>query len=194
MVFTDTARAEPALMLSRFEALAQRAQARSVLLTLRDYTLATRARWALAERLRDLAERTQQGFGVADRADLARALGAHALHLPGTGFCASEARHYLGPEVFVSRGSHDPDDAPEPELDARLLSPIFAERKRRPALGVRAIERARHATPMLLALGGVQAHNAAACLAAGAAGVAVIGAALALDPEPLLGALGILRG
>jgi thiamine monophosphate synthase len=39
----------------------------------------------------------------------------------------------------------------------------------------------------------VDASNASACLAAGAAGVAVIGAALSSDPEPLLSALGILK-
>jgi thiamine monophosphate synthase len=45
----------------------------------------------------------------------------------------------------------------------------------------------------VFALGAVDASNAAACLAAGASGVAVIGAALAPDPTALLSALDILR-
>jgi thiamine monophosphate synthase len=43
----------------------------------------------------------------------------------------------------------------------------------------------------LFALGGVDESNAAACLAAGADGIAVVGAALAPNPLPLLSALQI---
>jgi thiamine monophosphate synthase len=168
-----------------------------VLFVVRDYGLALRARWALAERLCALSLRTQQRFGLADRTDLARALGCSAFHLPESGLRACDAREYLGPDVFISRASHDPSCAPEPELDALLLSPIFEARKGRPALGLPALERTSNRygiAPALFALGAVDARNAAACLAARAAGVAVIGAALAPDPAPLLGALGILRG
>jgi thiamine-phosphate pyrophosphorylase len=46
--------------------------------------------------------------------------------------------------------------------------------------------------PLLYALGGVDERNAAQCLAAGADGIAVIGAALdGRDPVPLVRALGI---
>ena len=45
----------------------------------------------------------------------------------------------------------------------------------------------------MYALGGVSAENVAACRAAGAVGVAAIGAALAADVDPLLRALQILR-
>ena len=101
----------------------------------------------------------------------------------------------MGADVALSRGCHDPNVAPEPELDALLLSPIFDARKGRPPLGVAALSTARAAYPVpaWYALGGVDAENAAACLTAGAAGVAVIGAALSPDPEPLLSALGILK-
>jgi thiamine-phosphate pyrophosphorylase len=154
-----------------------------------------RERWALGERLGELTHRTRQRFGVAERADLARALGASAFHVPKGGFAAADARSYLGSEVFLTRGCHELASAVESELDALLLSPIFEARKGRPALGVSALGSARAAYPRAawFALGAVTAGNAAACLAAGAAGVAVIGAALEADPEPLLAALGILR-
>ncbi|MEI9951413.1 MAG: thiamine phosphate synthase [Pseudomonadota bacterium] len=196
IVFTDTTRAAAATMLERFAALAERAQPAAVLFSLRDYLLPVRERWALGERLAELAARTQQRFGVAERADLARALCSSAFHLPQSGLRAADARDYLGSEIWLSRGCHDLTRAVEPELDAVLLSPIFEARKGRPALGVAALERARAAHPgrAWFALGAVGAGNAAACVAAGAAGVAVIGAALDADPEPLLGALGILRG
>lgn len=182
-------------MLERFATLAARARAGSLQFTLRDYSLPLRARYLLAERLAELTTRTGQWFGIADRADLARAFNCRAFHLPENGIGAADARAYLGPAVLLSRGYHDPTAPVEPELDALLLSPIFEARKGRPALGTAALANARAAHPdrIWFALGGVEAPNAAACLTAGAAGVAVIGAALSPDPEPLLSALGILR-
>jgi len=194
IVFSDTTRAEPEQLLACFGRLAELARPFSVLFTLRDYGLTGPARWLLGQRLAELALATGQRVGVADRADFALALGGAALHLPEVGLLARDARRFVGPGVFLSRGSHDPAGEPEPELDAVLLSPVFEARKGRPALGLAALERAAAKVPRLYALGGVEAHNAAACLARGAAGVAVIGAALAADPAPLLDALGILAG
>ncbi|MEO8902905.1 MAG: thiamine phosphate synthase [Polyangiaceae bacterium] len=192
IVFTDTQRADPELMLARFAELARRAHAGSVLFTLRDYALSMRARWLLGERLALLAQAAGQRLGVADRADLARALGCSAFHLPEAGLTAQDARHYLGSEVFLTRACHDAGSAAEAGLNARVLSPIFGARKGRPAAGLAALQSAA-GRGACFALGAVGAGNAAACLAAGASGVAVIGAALAADPAPLLGALGILR-
>lgn len=181
-------------MLARFAELARRARAGSVLFTLRDYALSVRARWLLGERLARLASSAGQRFGVADRADLARALGCFAFHLPEAGITVQDARRYLGPELFLTRACHDVASPVEAGLNARLLSPIFEARKGRPALGLAALESAAaRGGGGLFALGAVAAGNAAACLVAGASGVAVIGAALAADPAPLLGALGILR-
>ena len=183
-------------MLARFAELGRRAVGGSVLFCLRDYQLSARARWDLARELAALADRNEQSFGVADRADLARALDCRAFHLPERGLCAADARRYLGPRVFLSQACHDASQSVAPEVDAQLLSPIFKARKGRPALGLAALTRAveRNARrPALFALGAVGASNVAACVAARAAGVAVIGAALLPDPAPLLGALGILR-
>ncbi|HEX3854304.1 MAG TPA: thiamine phosphate synthase [Polyangiaceae bacterium] len=196
IVFSDTTRAERSLMLTRFAELGQRAVGGSVLFCLRDYELSARARWALARELSALTARCEQTFGVADRADIARAFECGGFHLPESGLSPADARRYLGPSVFLSQACHDPLESVAPELDARLLSPIFEERKGRAALGVAALERAAGADSgrsALFALGGVGATNAAACLTVRAAGVAVIGAALAPDPAPLLEALGILR-
>ncbi|HEX2672258.1 MAG TPA: thiamine phosphate synthase, partial [Polyangiaceae bacterium] len=195
VVLSDTTRVPIPLMLERFAIIAQRALPASVQFTLRDYALPLRDRLALGEQLAALSRRTRQRFAVAERADLARAWGCRAFHLPESGLRAADARRYLGPAVMLSRGCHDPTAAIEPELDAVLLSPIFEARKGRSALGVTALTSARaaHARPAWYALGGVDASNASACLAAGAAGVAVIGAALSSDPEPLLSALGILK-
>ncbi len=197
IVFSDTTRAKPAFMLARFAALAASARPRAVLLVLRDYGLPVHERLELGSALRTLAQRHEQCFGVADRADVARALGACALHLPESGITEADARRYLGLDAFLSRACHEPLRAAECETDAVLLSPILEARKGRPALGLGALAQSRgprdetKPSPALYALGGVDASNAAACVSAGAAGVAVIGAALAVDPLPLLNALKI---
>lgn len=196
IVLSDTTRAPVEVVRQRFDALAQSATPGSVLFIVRDYGLSGRARLELAERVRTLARQSGQLFGVADRADLARALDADAVHLPEAGIGIADARRYLGPTVFISCACHDPSRAAELGADAVLLSPIFAARKGRPALGVAALAQARAQSagsrvPALYALGAVDAENAGTCLAAGADGVAVIGAALSPNPEPLLRALKI---
>jgi thiamine-phosphate pyrophosphorylase len=195
IVFSDATRVSVADMLARFSALALRARAQSVLFCVRDYALPTRARWALALELRSMTERTQQLFGVAERADWALALGARALHLPEAGLDPTDARGYLGPSVFLSRACHDPLSFADPSLNGLVLSPIFEPRKGRPALGIRALSDAtevnRRSEVGLYALGAVSADNAAQCLAAGSTGVAVIGAALAPLSHALLDALQI---
>jgi thiamine-phosphate pyrophosphorylase len=198
IVLSDTTRAAAALLLQRYDALAQSATAGSVLFLVRDYELSVRARLELAEGIRALARRSAQRFGVADRADLALALGADAVHLPESGLTIADARRYLGPTAFISRACHDPECAAELGADGLLLSPIFAARKGRPPLGIAALARACALSveargPALYALGAVDADNAGACLAAGAQGIAVIGAALSPQPEPLLKALKISR-
>jgi thiamine-phosphate pyrophosphorylase len=199
LIFSDLTRATRDAMLARFNTLAEAAQPRSVLFIVRDYTLSARARWALGVELAALARQTGQLFGVADRADLVRGLGAHALHLPEKGLSLEDARACVGADTFISRACHEPLRAAVVAADAVVLSPIFAPRKGRPALGLAGLERVRDArtksqpTPALFALGAVAAENAAHCLAAGATGVAVIGAALEPDPAPLLKALEISR-
>lgn len=196
IVFSDTTRAAPETLVERFQSLGEAALPNRVLFVLRDYELELGARVRLAAQLSGVAKHSVQAFGVAERADLGLAFGCDALHLPGTGLSAPDARALLGDSVFLSRGSHDPELRAEPELDAVLLSPIFAPRKGRAALGLGALSRARqglHAGCALYALGGVGADNAGSCLESGATGVALIDAALAPDPRPLLSALGILR-
>ncbi len=199
IVFSDLTRVPEGVMLARFGALAEQAKPRSVLFTVRDYSLAVRARLALLSELSALAQRTGQFFGVADRADLAQLTGAHGLHLPEHGLAERDARACLGSSVILSRACHAPERAVDVRSDMLLLSPIFAPRKGRPALGIPVLEsvtrelRSASRAPAVYALGAVDAGNAALCLAAGAAGVAVIGAALAPDHTPLLRALEISR-
>lgn len=123
---------------------------------------------------------------VAERADVARALGLRRLHLGDAGVSTADARRWMGPSAWLSRACHDPD-APDRDADAVLVSPVFPSAGKGPPLGLSALGRAaRHAT--VLALGGVDATNARACLDAGATGVAAIRACLD-EPEALARAL-----
>lgn len=203
IALTDRSRATAERTLERFERLAHAARPGTVLLQLRDRELSARERLAFGKRLRELALAAGQGLSVNDRLDLALLLRANAVHLTEASVSAADARRMLGGGCFLTRACHDPAGPLEPEVDAWVLSPIFAERKGRPALGLAGLRelRARVETarttagaPSVYALGGVDAENARSCLESGAVGVAVIGAVLAVaDPLPLLAALDIAR-
>ncbi|HEX5102130.1 MAG TPA: thiamine phosphate synthase [Polyangiaceae bacterium] len=200
---TDRVVANARDTLLRFERLARAAAPGSVLLELRDRELSGRERLEFGRELKRIAVASGQRLGVNDRLDLAVLLEADSVHLGEGSVAASDARRLLGPRCFLTRACHESARELEPEVDAWILSPIFAERKGNPPLGLGVLgdflARARTAAgtperPGVYALGGVSAMNADQCLAAGATGVAVIGAVLGgADPTTLLGALDIAR-
>lgn len=196
IAFTDLSRGSWDTALQRYTSLAAHARPKSVLFVVRDYASSARERLRLAQDLAAVSRQTEQLLGVAERADIARAVGAQALHLPELGLAEAQARAFA-PGTFVSRACHEPGLALASAADGVLLSPIFEARKGRVALGLALLAQvcaARDtASPLVYALGGVNAEHARACLAAGAAGVAVIGAALEPDPLALLEALEINR-
>ena len=199
MVLTDTGVAPEGILEERIEALLAAAEPRSVLVQLRDTTLPLRRRRALGERLSAMCRRYEQWFSVNDRVDLAFVLGADGIHLGERSIAPADARAVL-PGAFVSHACHALDALDAPGSDAALLSPILAPRKGRPPLGLEGLARARaeldarRSPTLLYALGGVDASTAAACVANGATGVAVIGAAFdGRGTTPLLVALGIAR-
>lgn len=131
------------------------------------------------------------GATVTVNGDLAaaEACGAAGFHLP-TGGDIEAARHALGPGALLGASTHSLEEAraaAETGADYVTLSPIFESASKPgygPALGPAGLEAvtARLTIPVV-ALGGVSAGNAAACLKAGAAGVAVMGAIMgAADP------------
>jgi thiamine-phosphate pyrophosphorylase len=203
IVITDLSALERNELVRRLAVLASAARAGTVAILLRDHEVSARERLALGQELRQTTRRAEQQLWVADRLDLAMLLEADGVHLGEGSVAAREARRVVGADLHVSRAWHraDLDDSGTEldEVDALLLSPIFAARKGRPALGAAALAtldaalQARSTAPRLYALGGVTAAEVPACDAAGAAGVAAIGAALAPNSGPLLGALCISR-
>jgi thiamine-phosphate diphosphorylase len=120
------------------------------------------------------------------RGDVALAVGADGVHLGFDALAPASARRLLGEDALVGVSCHQPEEIAAAEgASYAHLAPIFAPLSKaatREPLGVGALARARGARPVL-AQGGITAENAPACLAAGAAGVAVTGAILqAADP------------
>jgi len=127
-------------------------------------------------------------LGVHDRAHLARALGADALHLGFRSLAARELRPWLGSEIALGLSTHAGDD-PESWDGADYLfhGPLHAtpsKAGRQGPVGLAGIARAvRVARRPLLALGGVTPADLAPLVRAGAHGAAVRAGILAA-PDP----------
>jgi thiamine-phosphate pyrophosphorylase len=159
---------------------------------LRDPALPARERLRLARSLRAATARLGASLIVNDRLDLAIAVGADGAHLGSRSVAIADARALLGAGAIVSIACHSVDDVAATAsagADAVTLSPVFASPGKGAPVGVGALRAARaridaRTRPALIALGGVDADLASACLDAGADGVAAIRA----DPAALLAA------
>jgi len=119
--------------------------------------------------------------------------GADGVHLPGGGD-PTAARRRL-PAGLIGVSAHVPEEAAaqlKAGADYVTLSPIFLTASKPgygPAVGLAALAAASRLAPgPVVALGGIGADNVAACLAAGARGIAVMGEIMrAADPEATVG-------
>jgi thiamine-phosphate pyrophosphorylase len=99
----------------------------------------------------------------------------------------AEARGRLGPAALVGLSAHgvtDVEAADAAGADYVTLSPIYQSASKPgygPPLGLDTIKRATQIGIPVLALGGITASNAAATMNAGAAGVAIMGSAMAAE-------------
>jgi len=126
---------------------------------------------------------------VHDDIEAAVATGAGGVHLPGGGDPAAARRRL--PDGLIGVSAHSPQEAAAQLAagsDYVTLSPIFLTESKPgygPAMGLDALaEAARLSDGLIVALAGIDATNLAACLGAGARGVAVMGEIMrAADPE-----------
>jgi thiamine-phosphate pyrophosphorylase len=155
-------------------------------LLLRDKDLAAQERRDLAGRLARIA--TDNGFALSVSTDLelAAAVAASGIHLQAAAQVAP-ARDRLGIGVVIGVSAHTLAEvaaAADSGADYVTLSPIFLTESKPghgPALGIAVLRAAAvHRIPVL-ALAGVTAQTAGACLAAGARGVAVMGEVMRAD-------------
>ncbi|MSP24817.1 MAG: thiamine phosphate synthase [Myxococcales bacterium] len=179
---TDAGLVDEATLFARIERAAPLAE--RFLVMLRDPGLPSYELLRFGLRLRERLTLTRARLIVNDRLDLAHALGADGVHLGRRSVSPNHARRLLGPELFVTHSAHDLEEAlaaAASGADAILLSPIFASPGKGPPLGLDTLALVFARVPVnvsIIALGGVTASNARACIAAGAAGVASIRADL----------------
>jgi thiamine-phosphate pyrophosphorylase len=165
-------------------------------MSLREYDLPPSERLRLLYRLVTVGERWRAMVSIHHDYDAALTAGAKGVHLPRDG-AIQEARHFLGETAVIGSSAHDRNEAQRAVAlgaDYVTLSPIFASRSKPgygPTLGLDELAAIAKTLPIpIYALGGVDASNAAQCLAAGAAGVAVMGAAMrSADPESAIRAI-----
>lgn len=173
----------------------------------REKDLAAAALTAFASRLVGLARHYRASVLVNGDAAVAAAAGAAGVHLQA-GADVGAARRALGPRALIGVSTHTPAEAEaaaQAGADYVTFSPVFATASK-PGYGptdesglARLAAVAGGLSLPVIALAGVTAANASACLAAGAAGIAVMGPVMgAADPaavvRELIAALGMAAG
>jgi thiamine-phosphate pyrophosphorylase len=183
--------------------ISDRSQARRPLLEIAEAAFRAGCRWfSLREKDLPAAERHDLlralvalghrfGATVTAHEDIEAALAAVAdgVHLPGGGDPAAARRRL--PTGLIGVSAHAPEEAAaqlKAGADYVTLSPIFLTASKPgygPAVGLDALAAAaRLSSGPVIALGGINEDNIAACLAAGAGGIAVMGEIMrAADPE-----------
>jgi thiamine-phosphate pyrophosphorylase len=167
---------------------------------LREKDLRSDERAWLAVDLRAVTAASGAALVVASDIGLALSSGADGVHLASTDWWPDDdVRAGLG----VGRSCHTVDDlvaAEQRQAGWATYSPVFATASKPgygPPLGADGLAAGCRAVPSLavLALGGVDATTAGRCIAAGAAGVAVMGAVMgAADPAAVVRALVVAVG
>lgn len=132
--------------------------------------------------------RALEGSGAAlwvdDRADLAALFPVAGVHVGQTDLPPEAARRVVGPRLWIGFSTHGLEQLAaadrDPDVDVVALGPIFPTTGKAnpdPVVGLDILREARRRTAKpLVAIGGIDASNAAAVLAAGADTVAVLGA------------------
>jgi thiamine-phosphate pyrophosphorylase len=148
-----------------------------------------RDRLPLAQQLRDLCRHYGALFLVNDRVDLALAVDADGVHLGQKDMPIATARRLLGHQRIIGRSTTNPEEmagAIAEGADYIGVGPVYATPTKpdRAAAGLDYVRyAATHAPLPWYAIGGIDAQNLAAVMAAGAERVAVV-RAIVQAPDP----------
>jgi thiamine-phosphate pyrophosphorylase len=152
------------------------------LIQLRERGLDDRELADLARQCVEAVRGTRTRLVVNDRLDVARAAGAHGVHLRSDSFPAMRMRSLVPPGFLVGRSIHSVKEATrageENAVDYLIFGTVFATASKpdREPVGVNTLAAAVHSTAVpLLAVGGVTTENVPLIAKTGAAGVAAIG-------------------
>lgn len=160
---------------------------------LRDPDASTRALIETGRALAEALAGKNVPLIVNDRVDVALAIGAAGVHLGASDMDAAIARRLLGPERIIGLSVGTPAEfAHEREhldcVDYLGVGPVYATGTKADAgaaIGPEGLAAVASTTKLpIVAIGGIDADNAAACIRAGADGVAVVSAIIAAaDPR-----------
>lgn len=178
------------------------AEGGATLVQLRDKRSETRAMIDEARAIKAALSSFNVPFVVNDRVDVALAARADGVHLGPDDMAAADARALLGPNAIIGLSIKTVDEAakaPVELFDYAGVGGVYAtlskEQKTAPigTEGLTRVANALHSRRRNLpvaGIAGIDADNAAAVIAAGADGVAVI-SALSLAPDPAAAALSL---
>lgn len=145
---------------------------------IREKDLSARALFELVEAAGKLPNPHSSKIFVNTRADVALAAGAAGVHLPSG---SPPARFWRRPGFLVGVSCHSLEDVRQAEAegaDYAVFGPVFAPLSKSAGLEPRGLEILALAAGAVripvLALGGITRENSAACVSAGAAGIAGI--------------------
>jgi len=165
---------------------------------LREKTLDTRAFVALARALRAHLAPLRIPLLINDRVDVALASGADGVHVGQSDMRPDDVRRLM-PQALLGLSIENEEqlrDAEQWPVDYYGLSPVFATPTKADAaaeLGLHGVRRLRALTLRpLVAIGGIDEQNAAAVMAAGADGLAVV-RTLCGAPDPARAARSLLQ-
>jgi thiamine-phosphate pyrophosphorylase len=148
---------------------------------IREKNLTDRALFDLTRRIVKLADRTECRILVNGRADIARAAGAHGVHLPSDGIRVSEIRPWLPKEFLIGISAHSVSEvrrACAQGADYILAGHLFPTPSKSglgQPLGLGYLKKVCSGSSVpVFGLGGIQADRIDSVVEAGAVGVAGI--------------------
>jgi thiamine-phosphate pyrophosphorylase len=178
------------------------AEGGATLLQLRDKKSDTRAMIERARAIKAALVPFKVPFVINDRVDVALAVGADGVHIGADDMAPEHARTLLGPRAIIGisiKTAAEAAAAPLELVDYAGIGGVyvtFSKEQKTPPIGTEGFAHVagvlRRLAPglPLCGIGGIDAGNAAAVIAAGGDGVAVI-SALSLTPDPAAAARGL---
>ncbi len=146
------------------------------LVQIREKELTTRVLYELVTRAASITRSTGTRLLVNDRFDVARAAGADGVQLTARSLPAQLVRQICGPDFLIGVSTHSLEEAAAASAaDFVVFGPVFATGSKQP----QGLDKLREVTSALngfpvVAIGGIDLHNADDCFQAGASGIAAI--------------------